>query len=120
MVPLIEKKRALNTDFSEDGKEELLIYHEKVCSHLRLLAEAFGETNPQKACRIMEQEEEYLDLERRYRLRHLQRLQYETKESITTHEVHMELMDLMKQIITYTSNIARVFAERCNRTGVRR
>ena len=113
MVPLIEKKKALNTDFSQDGKEELLIYHEKVCSHLRLLAEAFAETNPEKACRIMEEEEEYLDLERRYRLRHLQRLQYETKESITTHEVHMELMDLMKQIITYTSDIARVFAQRC-------
>lgn len=113
MLPLIEKKKALNMDFSDDGKEELLIYHEKVCSHLRLLAEAFGETSPQKACRIMEQEEEYLDLERHYRLKHLQRLQYEQKEAITTHEVHMELMDLMKQIITYTTDIARVFATRC-------
>ena len=118
MVPLVEKKKALDMDFSEDGKEELLIYHEKVCSHLWLLSEAFAETNPDKACRIMEQEEEYLDLERRYRLKHLQRLQYETKESLATHEVHMELMDLMKQIIAYTSNIARVFAERCG-PGVR-
>jgi len=114
MLPLIEKKRALQMDFSEDGKEELLIYHEKVCSHLRLLAEAFSETNPDKACRIMEQEAEYLDLERRYRLKHLQRLQYETRESLTTHEVHMELMDIMKRIITHTSDIARVFVARCN------
>jgi phosphate:Na+ symporter len=114
MLPLIEKKKALGTDFSEDGKEELLIYHEKVCNHLRLLAEAFAETSPRKACQIMEQEQEYLDLERRYRLKHLQRLQYETQASLATHEVHMELMDLMKQIIAYTSDIARVFAEQCN------
>lgn len=109
MVPLIPKKHALETDFSDEGREELMIYHEKVCKQLFLLKEAFAERNPEKAREIMLQERKYLDLESQYRIRHLQRLLHQRDESLETHEVHMELMDLMKQIIVYSSNIAKTF-----------
>ena len=33
--------------------------------------------------------------------------------SVETHSVHMELMDLMKQIIVYSSNIANTFLLKC-------
>jgi phosphate:Na+ symporter len=107
MVPLIPKKQALDSDFSNDGKEELLIYHEKVCNQLSLLEQAFRERDPEKAKSIMAGERKYLDLELKYRIRHLERLRHQRKESMETHEVHMELMDLMKQIIVYSSNIAQ-------------
>jgi len=42
MVPMIPKKCALDSDFSKEGKEELIIYHEKVCKQLYLLKEAFS------------------------------------------------------------------------------
>lgn len=109
MVPLIPKKHALETDFSDEGREELIIYHEKVCKQLFLLKEAFAERNPEKAREIMLQERKYLDLESQYRVRHLQRMLHQRNESLETHEVHMELMDLMKQIIVYSSNIAKTF-----------
>jgi len=111
MIPLINKKQALNMDFSKDGKEEILIYHEKVCRQIRLLKEAFAETDTKKAVIIMQKERKYLDLELQYRVRHLERLLHERKESVETHEIHMELMDLMKQIIVYTSNIAKTFLD---------
>jgi len=109
MVPLIAKKRGLEADFSDEGKEELMVYHEKVCRQVRLLKEAFTETDPQKARKIMEKEKKFLDLELKYRVLHLERILHKQKESVETHEVHMELMDLMKQIIVYTSNIAKTF-----------
>ena len=109
MIPLIPKKHALETDFSDEGREELMIYHEKVCKQLYLLKEAFAERNPEKARQIMLKERKYLDLESRYRIRHLQRLLHKRNESLETHEVHMELMDLMKQAIVYSSNIAKTF-----------
>ena len=109
MVPLVAKKHALDRDFSSEGKEELMIYHEKVCTQLQLVKEAFAERNPLKARKIMEQERIFLDLELKYRVQHLERLRYEHKEALETHEVHMELMDLMKQIIVYTANIAKTF-----------
>ncbi len=109
LVPLIPKKHALETEFSDEGREELMIYHEKVCNQLYLLKEAFAERDAEKARQIMLQERKYLDLESQYRIRHLQRMLCKRCESLETHEVHMELMDLMKQIIVYSSNIAKTF-----------
>jgi phosphate:Na+ symporter len=109
MIPLMKKKQALKTDFSEEGKEELMIYHVKVCKQIRRLEEAFHERDLERAQRIMEKEPKYLDLESKYRLQHLERILHNRRESVETHEVHMELMDHLKQISVYTANIAKTF-----------
>ena len=109
ILPLVDKKKALNTDFSEEGKEELMIYHTKMCKQISRLKQAFAEQNMETAQRIMVKEEKYLDLEAKYRLKHLKRLYQEQKESMKTHEVHMELMDIFKQINVHTGNIAKTF-----------
>ncbi len=113
MIPMIPKKQNLEFDFSHEGKEELLIYHEKVCSQIYLLMEAFDERSPEKAQEIMASEKKYLDLESQYRIHHLERLRHERRESLETHSVHLELMDLMKQMIVYSSNIAKTFVASC-------
>jgi phosphate:Na+ symporter len=113
MIPMIPKKQNLESDFSHEGKEELLIYHEKVCNQIYLLREALAERSPEKAQEIMASEKKYLDLESQYRIRHLERLRHERRESLETHSVHLELMDLMKQIIVYSSNIAKTFIASC-------
>ncbi len=113
MAPLIAKKQALESDFSEEGKEELMIYHQKVCTQIGLLESAFAEIDHEKAQEIMAGEQEYLDLESQYRIKHLERLRHERPESMETHEVHMELMDLMKQVVVYSSNIAKIFVIKC-------
>jgi len=107
MLPLIAKKSALKTDFSNEGREEIEIFHTKVCKQISRLKDAFSELDPYLAKRIMAKEEKYTDLETEYRTRHLQRLHNEKEESIHTHEIHMELMDLLKQINVYTGNIAK-------------
>lgn len=107
MIPLIAKKSALNTDFSKEGKEELNIFHTKICKQVSRLKDAFSELDPEIAKRIMAKEEKYTDLETEYRTRHLERLHEEREESIETHEIHMELMDLLKQINVYTGDIAK-------------
>jgi phosphate:Na+ symporter len=109
ILPLMQKKRALEVDFSEEGKEELLIYHGKACRQLQRLKEAFAERDLGKADKIMAKERKYLDLELKYRLHHLDRMKQMHTESLKTHEVHFELMDLMKQIIVYSSNIAKTY-----------
>jgi phosphate:Na+ symporter len=118
ILPLIAKKQELGEDFSVEGKEELMIYHQKVCNHIRLLKEAFAEPSPDRSCRIMGQERIYLDLESKYRLQHLHRVHRQQKESLATHEVHMELLDLLKQIVVYSSNLALTFSSSCYVTPV--
>jgi len=114
MVPLIQKKKLLEVDFSEEGKEELLIYHQKVCRQIERLTQAFAETDLEKAQDIMSRERKYLDLEEQYRAQHLDRLSCNYMESVKTHEVHMELMNLLKQIVVYSSNIANTFLVKCH------
>jgi phosphate:Na+ symporter len=114
MMPLIVKMQDLTSDFSEEGKEELMIYHVKVCKQISRLKEAFDEQSLETARKIMEKEGKYLDLETKYRLRHLERLQQEHKNTVETHEVHMELLDLLKQINVYTANIAKTFLNTFN------
>ena len=109
MVPLIAKKQAIELDFSDKGKEELMIYHEKVCRQIRRLKEAFAQKDLDMADQIMESERKYLELESQYRVRHLQRLLNQQHQTVKTHEIHIDLMDLMKQIIVYSSNIAVTF-----------
>ena len=109
MIPLMAKKRALREDFSDEGKEELLIYHQKVCRQLELLRDAFAEADPDKAWQIMSEERRYLDLDAQYRIKHLERIRHNQISSVETHEIHMELMDLLKQIMAYSSGIASTF-----------
>lgn len=106
IVPLISKKKGLGKDFSNEGKEEIRIYHQKVIKQIHLLEEAFNEQDLSKAHQIMKKERKYLDLDLQYRVRHLERLSRANKETIETHGIHMELMDLLKQVIVYTCNIA--------------
>jgi phosphate:Na+ symporter len=106
---LLSKKKALDIDFSKEGREELEIYHSKAVSQISLLREAFDEKDLSKAAKIMTKERKYLDLELQYRVRHLERIVCKREESIETHEVHMELMNILNQVIVYTSNIAKTF-----------
>ena len=65
----------------------------------------------------MVKERKYLDLELQYRARHLQRFVGANPGTVETHEIHMELMDLMKQVIVYSSNIAKTFTSAHDRLG---
>lgn len=113
MVPMIAKKRELAYDFSIEGKEELMIYHVKALKQISRLQEALREADPKTAERIMKKERKYLDLESKYRANHLERVVLAREESVGTHEIHMELMDLMKQVVVYTANIAQTFLATC-------
>tara|TARA_B100000614_G_scaffold155042_1_gene137329 strand:- start:2848 stop:4743 length:1896 start_codon:yes stop_codon:yes gene_type:complete len=109
MIPLVAKKRKLYHDFSDEGKEELLIYHSKASKQLRHLEAAFSETDLAIAQKIMEKEKKYLDLEQSFRARHLKRMIANHEASVKTTEVYMELIDLIKQVVLYSSNIAKTY-----------
>ena len=109
LLRLLTKKQESKVDFSEEGRHELAIYHTQVCNQIKLLEKALAELDLEAARTIMSKERIYLDMELQYEARHLQRLFANQTESVNTHEIHMELMDLMKQIVLYSSNIAVSF-----------
>ena len=111
ILPLVKKKESLDTDFSPEGRKELITYHERACETLLQLKNALVEVDPDKAFEIVQGTKDVLRLESKYRLMHLERLSYHNRDSMATHEIHMELMDLMKHIVIYLTNIAKTFID---------
>ncbi|MCP4719325.1 MAG: hypothetical protein GY860_07695, partial [Desulfobacteraceae bacterium] len=74
-------------------------------------------TDAKLADKIMKKERKYLDLESRYRARHLKRIILKNEESMETTAIHLELMDLMKQIVLYSANIAQTYIGTTPKTG---
>ena len=46
MLPMIERKKQLESDFLDEGKEEILIYHRKAKKQIRLLMEPLQKKIP--------------------------------------------------------------------------
>lgn len=107
IVPLMMKKKAVKAEFSTRGKEELLMYHSKVMKQISRLKAAFEEKDRHLTQKIIAKEIEYTDLETQFRYLHIKRVIQKESKSLKTHEIHLELMDLLKQINVYTANIAK-------------
>ena len=111
IIPLIAKKQVLTEDFSKQGKEEIIAFHIKVSKQISRINEAISTFDIEKASNVMAKEAKYTTLESEYRIKHLKRVREELTESVSTHEIHMELMDLLKQINVYTASIAKTIVE---------
>ena len=111
VVHLAEKKKILKVDFSEVGKRELATSQIKVKKQVSRLREAFATQDLVMARKVIRKDLKYRDLYDDYRQSHLERLRGEVKESISTHEIHMEMMDLLKQINIILANVAKTIVE---------
>jgi phosphate:Na+ symporter len=111
MVPLATKRLQLKSDFSKEGKKELIAFHVKVSKQMSRLRDALGEMDPAMSKKILRKEEKYEILESDFRKQHVMRLHEEKGESLETHEVHVEFMDLLKQIGVHLANIAKTIME---------
>ena len=111
IVPLIYKKQALKEPFSKQGEKELVAFHTKVMKQMSRLSEAFSELNFEMAQKVLKKDIKYQNLEAEYRQAHMERVQKEKAESVETHKVHLELMDMLKQINVYIGNIAKTITD---------
>jgi phosphate:Na+ symporter len=107
LVPLINKKNVLKKDFTNEGKKEIIDYHISVMKQISRLENALTEMDFNKANKILTKEVKYQNIEFEYRMAHIKRVQNEKSKSILTHEIHMDLMDMLKQIHMYLRNMAK-------------
>ncbi len=111
MIPMIAQKQALGADFSEDGRADLISYHEKMMKQLSRLANVFEKKDAIQAVKVMVKGETYDILETQYRHRHFMRFNQEKPATLQTHQIHTDLFDALKQISIYLENIAKTVAE---------
>ena len=103
---LIGKKESLDEGFSDAGQEEILVYHAKLLKQIKRLNKYFVKYDRAKATKIMKKGKKYKDLEEKYRLEHFKRVSSNVSVSVATHQLHVELMDMLKQINTFIELIA--------------
>jgi len=103
---LVGKKQTLSEDFSAAGQEEIMGYHGKLLKQVKRLNKFFTKFDRAKAAKIMTKGEQYKDLDEKYRLEHFKRVSSDVAESVATHQLHVELMDMLKQINIFIELIA--------------
>ena len=111
IIPLIEKKKMLETDFSKEGRKELLNYHGKVLKQMYRLAKVFKKRDALKAVKILVKGQKYSVLETKYINRHFKRIKHKVDKAVITHKVHSDLFDALRQISMYLGNIAGTVAD---------
>lgn len=108
---LVGKKEGLEESFSDAGQLEIVKYHTKLVKQIKRLNKFFIKFDRTKAEKIMVKGEKYKDLEEKYRLEHFKRMSGNVAESVATHQLHIELMDMLKQINTFIELIASALLE---------
>ncbi len=103
---LIKSKEDSDVNFSEDGQREILDYHTKLVKQVKRLNKFFNKFDRAKAEKIMAKGQKYKDIEEKYRLEHFQRFSGNVTESVATHQLHMDLMDMLKQMNIFIELIA--------------
>ena len=103
---LIKSREDSDVNFSEAGQREILDYHTKLVKQVKRLNKFFNKFDRAKAEKIMEKGQKYKDIEEKYRLEHFQRFSGNVTESVATHQLHMDLMDMLKQMNIFIELIA--------------
>ncbi len=107
IVPLLADKEKLNRDFSNEGKEELIRYHEKVGKQLDRIMQMMTKMDASLAKKVKKKKRSYADLDSQLRHHHLERMLAMKEASVDTHRIHMELMDALNLINIYCVEIAK-------------
>ncbi|NTW63451.1 MAG: Na/Pi cotransporter family protein [Chlorobiaceae bacterium] len=108
---LIGKHVEISTGFvkglSEEGKKELALLHQLICAESELLAESLLTMEIVKASESILNDNDFILEISRAETAHLKRVQ-SVAESGVTHNIHMDLLDVLKQIHHYNKSCARI------------
>ncbi len=107
VAPLARKMNEKGSDFSVSGREEVAIYHVKMCKQMSRALDTFLENSLEKAKHMRSKQANYLALEDAYRQAHFERVHDAVAESVATSEIHLELMDCFRQMSSASTNIGR-------------
>jgi len=108
---------SLKTEFSDEGKKELIRYYEITVEQMNRAIEAFAEMNIHEARILKKKFERGSVIAREFELNHYMRLKNEIKESLETSNLHIELINILKMINEHATNIAKLLLERIEKNA---
>ncbi len=103
---LLEKKRRVESDLSQEGKDELKEIHRLVCREVEQIADALKEMDALKSGLLLQGDEYFKGLVAKAETAHLKRV-FLIREAELSHDMHMELINLFEQVHHYCKSIAQ-------------
>jgi phosphate:Na+ symporter len=99
---------ATDAQFSDEGKAELLIMLEKAMTQISRSMEVFHDVNLEKAEHVCQKFKKYAELAEDFEKHHYERLVGNNEKTLTSSEIHLELLGLFNAINRHATNIARI------------
>jgi len=109
--PLARKMAAEHVEFSESGIKEVKAFHLKMLKQISRSLEAFRDSSLQAALHVEKKHRRYQHIESDYRMAHYHRIRQAVAESVQSNEYHLDIMDALHKIDSYSTNVARALLE---------
>jgi phosphate:Na+ symporter len=106
LVTLLTTKASGNIVFSDEGRAELLEYHERVMGSYDNAIQAFAADDVALAQAVATSKPELVQLEHTFRRTHFDRLGRGVQESVDSSRIHLDLVDYLRRINSYSESIA--------------
>ena len=103
---LEQKKISKGRSFSAAGMKEIEELHARLMASLRLGMNVFLNGDLRSAQMLLGQKAEFRDLERAYARTHLDRLAWQTPQSIETSSLHLDIINDFRRINSHICSIA--------------
>ena len=111
LVTLLIKKAEGDIVFSEEGREEIVAYHQRVLESYDNAIKAFENDDVALARTVSITKPGLVQLEQVYRRTHYDRLRREFQASIDSSQIHLDLIDNLRRINSYSESIASIVLE---------
>ena len=108
---LARRKRRQQLLFSDEGWQDLVSYHQEVTAAVQLVFAALATQDPHLSATFFPRKAQLYQMRRTLHLRHLRRLQMGLSPSIESSAIHLDLLVLLRNVLSYVSTIAHVVQE---------
>lgn len=102
---LAESKQINSSEFSDEGKEELDLLHEKLLTLANIVNNVIFTNDPTMTCTALALSEEIVEMEFRSRISHIQRLSRGISDSENTSTIHLDLINAYVRIAQHLTHI---------------
>lgn len=108
LLPKAKEWITSDHNFSNDGKKELVDFHNRCQKQLSRAIEVFRDLNLEKAKILKRKDKKYNDLVLELEKSHFSRLVGDVQQSVGSSKFHIELLGLFNAINHHATNIARI------------
>ena len=98
-------------DFSDEGKKDIAIYHEKIMKQIGRAIVVFRDVNLEKAKEMKAKYKEYRSISFELEKQHFGRLKNSVEKSVQSSNTHLELLAMFRIITGHCTNIARILID---------